>query len=109
MLKRRPEVELHTAMQSRLGLDVARQLRPDLILLDLLLPDLPGREVLTRLRATPETADIPVVVLSADATRAEGERLLALGANRYPTKPLDVQAFLRLVDERVERAAAAAR
>lgn len=90
---------LLAAMQGRLGLELARQHRPDLILLDLNLPDLPGHEVLQRLRADPQTRDIPVVVISADATPGQVERLRAAGARAYVTKPLDIPRFLAVLDE----------
>jgi len=99
VLAQRPEVRLLPAMQGRLGLDLAREHRPDLILLDLHLPDLPGQEVLRALQETPETRQIPVVMISADATRTQIDRLLAAGARAYLTKPLDVKKFLALLDE----------
>jgi CheY-like chemotaxis protein len=73
--------------------------RPDLVLLDLHLPDISGDEVLRRLRADPRTAAIPVVVVSADATPASVERLQQAGADAYLTKPLDVDDFLRVVGQ----------
>ena len=99
LLIHRPDVRLMTAMQGQLGLDLARQHLPDLVLLDLQLPDIPGDEVLRRLRATPETRDLPVVMISADATPRQIERLRAAGALAYLTKPLEVQKLLALVDE----------
>ena len=95
----RPEVKLIVAMQGRLGLELARQHRPDLILLDLHLPDLPGNEVLMRLRGHPETSTIPVAMISADATPGQINRLLAAGAQVYFSKPLEVKNLLRFVDE----------
>src|SRR5207249_5730864 len=71
ILEERPEIELLSAMQGQVGLDLARQHSPDLILLDLHLPDLPGWEVLSQLRRSETTADIPVVVISADATPSQ--------------------------------------
>jgi PAS domain S-box-containing protein len=98
ILAGRPQVTLVTALQGRLGLDLARQHGADLILLDLHLPDIPGDEVLARLRADPRTAGIPVVVISADATPGRIDRLLEAGAHAYLTKPLDVDQFLDVVD-----------
>jgi CheY-like chemotaxis protein len=98
VLARRPQTKLLSALQGQLGLDLAREHRPDLILLDLHLPDLPGEEVLARLAREPRTRHIPVVVLSADATPGQIERLLAAGARAYLTKPLDVPSFLKLLD-----------
>ncbi len=67
----------------------------DVVLLDLHLPDMLGDEVLRRLQASPRTRDIPVVMISADATPAQVQRLRAAGARAYMTKPLDIPAFLR--------------
>jgi len=104
VLSRRPHTTLLSAMQGQVGLDLAREHRPDLILLDLHLPDLPGDEVLRRLLDEPRTRQIPVVILSADATPGQSERLLAAGAQAYLTKPLDVRQFLALVDEHMSKA-----
>ena len=98
ILARRPEVTLISAMQGRLGLELARQHSPDLILLDLHLPDMQGDEILRQLRAEPGTAHLPIVMISADATTPQIERLRAGGATDYLTKPIDVGKFLNLVD-----------
>jgi signal transduction histidine kinase/FixJ family two-component response regulator len=99
ILKRRPSVTLIPAMLAGVALDLARQHQPDLVLLDLHLPDMPGEQVLSRLRADPATRNIPVVVLSADATQAHIRGLLAAGADAYLTKPISVRAFLQAVDQ----------
>ncbi len=103
ILATRPGIKLVEAMQGRLGLDLAREHHPDLILLDLHLPDLSGEEALLRLQAEPETSQIPVVVISADATRDRAARLLASGARAYVTKPLDVREFLGILDDLLGR------
>ncbi len=97
LFKRYPQVQLIVAMQGVLGVEMARQHWPALILLDLQLPDIRGDEVLRRLRADPVTRGIPVVMLSADATPPQIERLLAAGAGAYLTKPLDLKKFLSVV------------
>jgi PAS domain S-box-containing protein len=99
MLEERPEMELLTAMQGKIGLDLARQHSPDLILLDVHLPDLDGREVISELKSSETTRDIPVVVISADATTSQINRLVTAGANTYLTKPLDVVEFFRVLDK----------
>ncbi|MEY2579716.1 MAG: hypothetical protein QOI49_2540 [Verrucomicrobiota bacterium] len=99
MLGEQPGIELLTAMRGGLGLDLARRHCPDLILLDLHLPDLRGHEVLARLRQDEITRDIPVVVISADATARQIQRLMAAGARTYLTKPLDIGEFFRVIDE----------
>jgi PAS domain S-box-containing protein len=98
VLRSRPGITLLPAMQGSVGLDLARQHKPDLILLDINLPDISGREVLARLQASALTRDIPVIVLSADATASQIERLLSAGAKAYLTKPLDVTEFLKTLD-----------
>jgi PAS domain S-box-containing protein len=99
IVSRRPGVKLLPAMQGRLGLDLAREHRPDFILLDLDLPDLPGQDVLAALRADAKTRDIPVAILSADAGSLQVKQLLEQGAIAYLTKPLDVARLLGLIDE----------
>jgi PAS domain S-box-containing protein len=98
VLARRPGIRLDVATQGRDGLDMALTYQPDLVLLDLHLPDIPGTEVLRNLRANSRTADTPVVVLSADATPGQRERLLALGATQYLTKPIDIRGLLAIID-----------
>lgn len=94
ILSHMPAIELIPAMQGGMAVDLAVQHRPDVILLDLNLPDLDGDEVLRRLRADVRTSAIPVVVLSADATPATIARLGAHGIAGYVTKPLDIVEFV---------------
>lgn len=94
----RKELSMVGATHGRLGLELARTQKPDLILLDLHLPDKPGQEVLRQLKDDPMTSEIPVVILSADATPGQIDRLLAAGAQAYLTKPLDVGSVLRIFD-----------
>jgi signal transduction histidine kinase/ActR/RegA family two-component response regulator len=103
ILEEDPSIHLLTAMQGRIGLDLARQHTPDLILLDLHLPDMPGAEVLSALQADEATRNIPTVVLSADATPGQLKRLLDAGARDYITKPIDVTRFYRLMEETTAR------
>jgi PAS domain S-box-containing protein len=101
MLEERPEIELLTAMQGKLGLDLARQHSLDLILLDVHLPDLHGHEVISELKSSETTRNIPVVVISADATTHQINRLVKAGADTYLTKPLDVTEFFRVLDKTI--------
>lgn len=73
--------------------------RPDLILLDLHLPDASGMEVLKLLKANPDTAGIPVIMISADAMPEQAQAALAAGAQSYQTKPVHLPALLQLIDE----------
>lgn len=92
-------VRLISTMQAGSGLELVREHHPDLVLLDLHLPDLPGSEVLQQLKADPTTASIPVVIVSADATPKQIEQLQAAGATAYMTKPIDIGQLLKTVND----------
>jgi PAS domain S-box-containing protein len=98
ILQSRPEIRLIPALKGRLGLQLARECDPDLILLDLHLPDVHGETVLQELSSDPRTRGIPVLVISADATPRQIERLRASGVRDYLTKPIDVERFLAAVE-----------
>ncbi|MDZ7704917.1 MAG: PAS domain S-box protein [Trueperaceae bacterium] len=92
-------IELMSAMQGSIGLTLAREHRPAVILLDLHLPDMDGDAVLQKLQQDENTRDIPVVMISADATPNQIERLKAMGAYDYLTKPLDIPHFLNVLSD----------
>ena len=98
LISHRPQWHMTVAGTGHIGLDYATAQSPDLVLLDLHLPDIDGIEVLHRLRSDPRTSDIRVVIVSADASPNQMNRLLAAGAYAYLTKPLDVPEMLRLLD-----------
>ena len=92
-----PNFELiHTKFGEEV-LSLAEVHRPNLILLDLHLPDMHGSEVLKRLKSGSETNKIPVVVVSADASPKTIETLLSLGAEEYVTKPINVSQMIKLI------------
>jgi CheY-like chemotaxis protein len=97
ILDRQPDIQLLSAMHGRLGLCLACEYRPDVILVDVDLPDMAGQEVLWRLKADELTRRIPVIVVGPDANRMRVERLVSLGASEYLTRPLDVRRFLEVV------------
>jgi signal transduction histidine kinase/ActR/RegA family two-component response regulator len=97
VLARQSKVTFLPAMQGRIGLELAREHRPDLVLLDLHLPDLRGDEVLIRLKAEPTTRETPVIMLSADASPGQVRRLREAGAAAYLTKPINLQELLEVV------------
>jgi signal transduction histidine kinase/CheY-like chemotaxis protein len=105
VLGSQPAIRLIPAMQGGLGIELAERHQPDLILLDLHLPDIPGPTVFERLRTNPRTRDLPVVVVSADATDRQVERLLEAGAADYLTKPLDLVRFLEVIRRHLKVAA----
>jgi signal transduction histidine kinase len=97
LLEHERGVKLYVAMQGSMGLDLARQHVPDLIVLDSHLPDVAGIEVLRELKQNSLTQKIPVVVASADASPRKAEQFLSAGAVEYLSKPLDVRQFLTLL------------
>lgn len=99
ILEFRPGLKLVHAPRGLTGLQLAETSRPKMVLLDLNLPDMHGSEVLQRLQENPKTVDIPVVILSANATPSLIERLLTAGAKNYLTKPFDIDPFLAVIDE----------
>lgn len=98
IFEHRPEIQIVPALQGRMGIELAREHKPDLILLDLHLPDMKGEDVLRELRSDSRTSEIPVLIISADATPRQISRLRLAGARGYLTKPLDLDEFLREVD-----------
>jgi signal transduction histidine kinase/DNA-binding response OmpR family regulator len=99
ILKRRPGITLIPVMLGSIALDMVRQHQPDLVLLDVHLPDISGDEVLRRLQADETTRDIPVVILTADATKRRRDELLASGASEYLTKPIGMKVLLDALDQ----------
>ncbi len=98
----RSDIRLLTDPNGLSTVPLATEYKPDLILLDLNLPDIHGSEVLKSLQNDENTRNIPVVVISADAMPQQIERLLEAGAKRYITKPLDLNLLLKIIDEFVD-------
>lgn len=99
LLSHRPKIELLTSMYGYQAIEIALTQHPDLILLDLDLPDAHGSEIIKLLFNYEKTKRIPVVVVSADAMQMHIDYLLNLGAKHYLIKPIDVPAFLKIIDE----------
>jgi CheY-like chemotaxis protein len=93
------DVEIVPAMQGRLGVELAREHLPALVLLDLHLADMDGSQVLQRLRDDPTTEHVPVVIVSADATPGTIQRLLTAGASAFITKPIEIDQLLSVLDD----------
>ncbi|MEI6139049.1 MAG: PAS domain S-box protein [Mariniphaga sp.] len=99
MEQHRPEISLVTSMHGKQTLPLAKEYRPDLIMLDLNLPDVPGIDVLEQLLADDHTKAIPVIIISADAMPFQIEKLIKAGATDYLTKPLDIVQFLKTIEQ----------
>jgi CheY-like chemotaxis protein len=95
----RSNIRLISNMNGKQAVQLAINFNPDLILLDLNLPDIHGLEVIKLLQTEEKTKAIPVVVISADAMPKQIEKLFLAGARNYLTKPLDIPTFLLEVDK----------
>ena len=96
---RRPNIELISNMSGTETVNLAIKHKPDLILLDLNLPDIDGSEVLTLILENEKTKNIPVVILSADGMQHQVNKLIKLGAKKYLTKPFNISDLLYLFDK----------
>lgn len=92
-------VDIVTAVDGASGLELARKLVPDMVLLDLALPELNGWEVLEGLRSDPATARVPVVIVTAHGESGAAARARDLGANAFLSKPFRPTELRRLVDK----------
>ena len=101
LLSRLPNIHMWSAHEPLLGLDLAAEHQPDLILLDINLPGMDGFDVLKNLRAKNETRDIPVIAISANAMPKDIENGLQAGFDNYITKPIDINSFLIAVDDKL--------
>ncbi len=106
ILQRRPGLRLLSATEGQMGLALALEHRPDVILLDRHLPDLSGDQVIDRLRAQGETRDIPVVLVTADVSARESDELRDRGADAIILKPVDVGDLLGTIDRLLRRSSA---
>jgi len=87
------------AESGELGVALARESRPALILMDIQLPGMSGIEALAHLRADRTTRDIPIVAVTASAMMQDRQRILAAGFDGYQSKPIDVKGFVQMVTE----------
>jgi CheY-like chemotaxis protein len=91
-------VQLLTAANAELGIELVRAQHPNLVLMDIHLPGMDGFEALRRLRTSPETRDIPVIALSA-ARREESKRTDGSGFHSFFDKPVNVEALLNTLEK----------
>jgi two-component system, cell cycle response regulator DivK len=93
------DYEVLIAMNGQEGLALVAKERPDLVLMDLNLPDIDGWEITRRLKADPATADIPVIALTAHAMSGDREKALAAGCDEFDTKPIDFERLLHKMND----------
>jgi CheY-like chemotaxis protein len=102
IIERHHDIHLLTAVNGNLGIDIARASQPDVILMDINLPDINGFEALKILHSDPATAHIPVIAISANAMSLDIERGIKAGFFRYITKPIKVNEFMEALDVALE-------
>jgi CheY-like chemotaxis protein len=102
IIARHPNIRLLTAVNGNSGVEIARASRPDVILMDINLPDMSGFKALKILRSDPTTAHIPVIALSANVMPLNIESGLEAGFFRYLTKPIKVNEFMDVLDVALE-------
>jgi CheY-like chemotaxis protein len=102
IIGRDPNVRLLSAVDGASGIEAARESQPDVILMDINLPDMSGLDALEILRADPATAHIPAVAVSANAMPRDIKRGLEAGFFRYITKPINVDEFTEALDLALE-------
>ena len=94
----RPDIELLSASRARLGIDLARAHQPDLILMDIHMPEMDGITAMKKLRGYEETCDIPVIAVSANAMETDIKKGLDAGFNAYIPKPFNIEKFFIEID-----------
>lgn len=90
--------EVAVAADGRQGIETAQTMRPDLILLDLSLPEIDGWEVARRLKGEQSTSSIPIIALTAHAMTGDRDEAIAAGCNDYDTKPIEFQRLLGKIE-----------
>jgi len=101
LLEVRLEIHGYEALTTSMGaaaLDIAREQQPDLILMDIQLPDIPGTEAIRRLKADEQTRDIPIIAVTAFAMSYEKANILASGCDAYITKPFRAEELAELME-----------
>jgi CheY-like chemotaxis protein len=110
MLSRRLErkgYEVELAVDGRQGVDKAKTLEYDLVLMDMSLPEIDGWEATRELRADPATKELPIIALTAHAMSGDRERALDAGCNDYDTKPIELNRLLGKMEALLGRSSGA--
>lgn len=102
LIERRDDLTLLSARAGYPGIELARSHQPDMIIMDINLPDINGIEVLKILRTDPATAQVPVIALSSDAYPRQIEKGIEAGFFRYMTKPFRIDEFMTQIDDTLD-------
>jgi len=109
MLTRRLErrgFQVVSAVDGRAGIALGEQEAPDLILMDMSLPDVDGWEATRRLKSSSQTRSIPIIALTAHAMSGDRERAIEAGCDDYDTKPVELGRLLEKIDLLIRKGAA---
>jgi two-component system cell cycle response regulator DivK len=97
ILKLIPEIEIFEESKGDLGFELIKSGDPDLVILDIQLPEMNGIEICSELRKIDQFKDVPIVAVTSFAMKGDKERILEAGFNQYISKPIKVQEFRELV------------
>jgi len=89
------------------AVDISRRFHPDLVLMDICLPGMSGLEATQRIKSDPETADIPVVAVTANAMKGDEQSVLEGGCDGYIAKPISIGTFLEVISQFLDEKPAA--
>ena len=89
--------EVHTALSGARGIELARSVGPDVILVDVMMPEMDGYQTMRTIRSMPQLAGLPIIAVTAKAMRGDRERSIAAGASDYITKPVDTELLVSLL------------
>lgn len=102
ILKKVKNIEIKTAMEGKKGLEMIENGNPDLIILDIKLPEISGTKICQRLRKQKKFKDVPIIAVTAYAMNGDQERILKAGFNEYLTKPVKVNNFRKTINRYLE-------
>lgn len=91
--------EVETAYDGPTGLEKTKEFKPDLILLDIIMPGMNGYEVSKKLKAEPDTKDIPIIIFTASQQRELEEKCKEVGVTDFITKPFETSDLLNMVNK----------
>ncbi len=97
ILKLIPDVEIFEETRGDLGLELIKSGNPDLVILDIQLPEISGNDICTELRKIDRFKEIPIIAVTSFAMKGDKERILSAGFNEYVSKPIKVNDFRELV------------